>query len=68
MLELDKEIVNVAWHANATAPVNVVPFDVYSCKFVPSHVALYTVVLFEEIHQVIEVFQVDILNPKAVQK
>ena len=68
MLEFYKEIVDVAWHANATAPVNVVPFDVYSCKFVPRHVALYTVVLFEEIHQVIEVFQADVLNPKVVHK
>ena len=68
MLELEKEIVDVAWHANVTAPVNVVPFDVYSCKFVPSHVALYAVVLFEEIQQVIEVFQADILNPKVVHK
>ena len=30
MLELDKEIVNVSWHADATASVNIVPFDVYS--------------------------------------
>ena len=68
MLEFDKEIVYVAWHADATAPVNIVPFDVDSSKFVPRHVALYSVVLFEEIQQVVEVFKADILHPKVIQK
>ena len=49
MLEFDKEIVDGAWHADATGPVNVVPFDVDSSKFVPRHVALFSVVFFEAI-------------------
>ena len=56
MLEFDKEIVNVAQNADATAPVDIIPFDVYSRKFGPHHVALYSVVFFEEIQRVIEVF------------
>ena len=68
MPEFDEEIGDVAWYADATVPVNIVPFDVYSCKFVSSHVALYAVVLFEEIQQVIVVFQANILNLKTVHK
>ena len=66
MLEFDLEIVNVAWHADATAPVNVVPFDVYSRKFVPRHVALYSVVFFDEIQQVVEVLKADLLHSKVI--
>ena len=68
MLEFYKEIVYVAWHADATAPVNVVPFDVNSSKFVPRHVALYSVVFFEEIQQVVEVFKANVLLPKVIHK
>ena len=68
MLESDKEFVNAAWHADATAPVNIIPFDVYSSKFVPRHVALYSVVFFEEIQQVVEVFKADVLHPKVIHK
>ena len=56
MLELDKEVFDIASHANATAFVGVVPFNVDSRKSVPRHVDLYSVVLFEEIQQVVEVF------------
>ncbi len=49
MLELDKEVFDVALYANATAFVNVVPLDVDPGKLVPCHVALYSVVLLEEI-------------------
>jgi hypothetical protein len=68
MLEFDEEIIDVAWHADETAPVHVVPFDVDSCKLVPRHVELHSVVFFEEILQVVEVFKADVLHPKVVQK
>ena len=57
MLEFDEEILDVALHADATAPVHVVPFDVDSCELVPRHVELHSVVFFEEILQVVEVFK-----------
>ena len=68
MLEFEEEIFDVSWHADATAPVNIVPFDVDSSKFVPRHVALYSVVFFEEIQQVVEVFKADVLHPKVIHK
>ena len=46
MLEFDEEIIDVAWHADATAFVHVVPFDVDSCKLVPQHVELHSVIFF----------------------
>ena len=35
VLELGKEVLNVASHANATAFVDIIPFDVDSGKLVP---------------------------------
>ena len=68
MLELGEKISNVASHANATAFVDVVPFDVDPSKFVPCHVALNSVVFFEDIQQVVEVFQANIFHTKVVYK
>ena len=68
MLEFYKEIVDVAGHSDATAPINIIPFDVYSRKKSPRHVALYSMVFFEEIQQVIEVFKTDVLHPKVIHK
>ena len=68
MFEFEKEIVDVAWHDDATAPINVVPFDIKSCKLVPRHVELHSMVFFEEILQVVEVFKADVLHPKVVHK
>ena len=56
MLELGKEVLKVATHANATTLVDVVPLDVDSGKLIPCHAALYSVVFLEEIQQVVEVF------------
>ncbi len=68
VLELDKEVLNVALHANATAFVDVVPLDVDSGKLIPCHVALYSVVLLEEIQQVVEMFNAHILHTKVVTR
>ena len=68
MIELDEEVFDVALHANATAFVDVVPFDVNPSKFVPCHWALNSVVFFEDIQQVVEVFQDNILDTKIVNK
>ena len=35
MLKLDEKVFDVALHANSTAFVDVVPFDVHARKFVP---------------------------------
>ena len=70
MLELDKEVFDIASHANATAPAHVVPFDVDSCKLISQHVELHSMVFFEEILQVVEVevFKADVFHPKVVHK
>ena len=66
MLELDKEVFDVALHADVTLFVNVVPLDVNSRKFITCHVTLYSVVFFEEMQQVIEVLQANVLHPKVI--
>jgi len=66
MIELDEEVFDVASHANATAFVSVVPLDVNSSKFITCHVTLYSVVIFEEMQQVIEVLQAIVLHPKVI--
>ena len=68
VLELGKEVLNVALHANATAFVDVVPLDVDLGKLVPCHVALYSVVLLEEIQKVVKMFNAHILHTKVVHK
>ncbi len=68
VLELGKEVINVASHANATAFVDVVPLDVDSGKLIPCHVALYSVVLLEEIQQVVEMFNANVFDTKVVHK
>ena len=68
MLEFDEEIIDVAWHADGTAFVHIVSFDVDSCELVTQHVELHSVVFFEEILQVVEVFQADVFHPKVVHK
>jgi hypothetical protein len=68
MIELDEEVFDVALHANVTAFVDVVPFDVDPSKFIPCHVALNSVVFFEDIQQVVEVFKANILHTKIVYK
>ena len=68
MIDLDEEVFDVALHANATAFVDVVSFDVDPSKLVPCHVALVSVVFFEDIQQVVEVFEANILDTKIVYK
>ena len=68
MLELSEEVFDVASHANVTAFVDVVPFDVDPGKLVPCYVALYSVVLLEEIQEVVEMFNAHILHTKVFHK
>jgi hypothetical protein len=66
VIEFYEEVVNVAQHADSTVPVNVVPLDVYACKLVLFYVKLYSVVFFEEVQHVVEVFYANIFNPKVI--
>ena len=49
MFKFDEEIVDVPRHNDATAPANIVPFDVNPCKLVACHVELYTVKFLERL-------------------
>ena len=68
MLELDEKFFNVALHTHATSPVHVVHLDVDSCKLVACHVALHSVVFFEEMQEVVEMLQADILHAKVIHQ
>jgi len=40
MFELNEQGVDVTWHADATATICIVPFDMDTRKFISSHVEL----------------------------
>ena len=66
MFEFDEEIVDVPWHIDATAPVNIVLFDVNTYKFVACHVELYTVKFLEQLQEMIEVFDSHVFDTKVI--
>ncbi len=47
MFELDEQIVDVPGHAESAALARIIPADGNASKFVPSHVALDTMVFLE---------------------
>ncbi len=66
MFKLDEKVLNVAGHTDATPASCVVPFDVNTRKFVASHVELDPVELLENITEMVEVFELNILQPKVI--
>ncbi len=44
----------------------VVPFDINTCKFIPSHVALDPMEFLEKIKEMVEVFNSNIFDPKVI--
>jgi hypothetical protein len=66
MFKLDKNVLDVAGHTNATPASCVVPFDVNTPKFVAGHVELDPVELLENIAEMVEVFEPIILYPKVI--
>ena len=66
MFEFDEKIVNVPWHTDATAPANMAPFDVDTCKLVVCHVELYTMKFLGQLQEMIEVFDSHIFDTKVI--
>ncbi len=66
MLKLNEQVFDVPWHADATATICIVPFDMYTCKFISSHVALDPVEFLENIQEVVEVFDSNIFHTNLI--
>jgi hypothetical protein len=66
MFEFDEKVLNVAGQTDATPAGCVVPFDVNTRKFVTGHIELDPVELLENIAEMVEVFEPNILHPKAI--
>jgi hypothetical protein len=66
IFEFDEEIVDVPQHTDATAPVNIVPFYVNTCKLVACHVELYTLKFLKQLQEMIEVFDSHVFNIKVI--
>ncbi len=57
---------NVPRHADMAAFAWVIPFDGDACKFIAGHVELYSMVLPENIKEIVEVFDPHIFNPEII--
>jgi len=66
MLKLNEQVFDVPWHADATAKICIVPFDMYTRKFISGHVALDPVEFLENIQEVVEVFDSNIFHTKVI--
>ncbi len=66
MLELDEQGFDVSFHADAAVLTSIVPLDVDASKLVPSHVKLNSVIFFEKIQEVVEVFNPTIFNTEVI--
>ena len=66
MLELDKEVLNVAGHAETTAFTNIIPCDGDAGKFISGHVELYPMVLLEKVKEEVELFDANVFDPKVI--
>jgi hypothetical protein len=67
MFKLDEKVLDVAGHTDATPAGCVVPFDIYTRKFVVGHVELDPVKLLENIAEMVEVFKPNILHPNIIK-
>ena len=66
MLKPNEQVFDVPWHADATATICIVPFDMYTCKLISGHVALDPVEFLENIQEVVEVFDSNIFHTKVI--
>jgi hypothetical protein len=66
MFKLDKKVLDVAGHTDATPAGCKVPFDVDIHKFVASNVELDLMELLEHIAEMVEVFNPNIIHPKVI--
>jgi hypothetical protein len=66
VFEFDEESVDVPRHADTAASASVVPFDVNASKFVTSHVVLHSMKFFEEVKEMVEVFNTHVFHTKVI--
>ncbi len=66
MLKLNEQVFDVPWHADATATICIVPFDINTRKFISGHVALDPVEFLENVQEVVEVFNSNIFYTKVI--
>jgi hypothetical protein len=66
MLKLNEQVFDVPWHADATATICIVPFDINTRKFISGHVALDPVEFLENVQEVVEVFDSNIFHTKVI--
>ena len=66
MLKLNEQGFDVTWHADATATICIVPFDSNTRKFITGHVELDPVKFFENVQEVVEVFDSDVFYTKVI--
>jgi hypothetical protein len=65
MLKLNEQVFDVPWHADATAMICIVPFDINARKFISGHVALDPVEFLEKVQEVVEVLIPTYSTPKS---
>ena len=66
MLKLNEQVFDVPWHADATAMICIVPFDMNTRRFISGHVALDPVEFLEHVQEVVEVFDSNIFHTKVI--
>ncbi len=66
MLKLNEQVFNVPWHTDATATICIVRFDINTHKLISGHVELDPVEFFENVQEVVEVFDSNIFYTKVV--
>jgi hypothetical protein len=60
MFELNEQGFDVTWHADATATICIVPFDINTRKLISCHVELEPMEFLENVQEVGEVFESDV--------
>jgi hypothetical protein len=66
MFELNEQGFDVTWHADATATICIVPFDMDTRKLISGHVELDPVEFLENVQEVVEVFDSDVFYTKVI--
>ena len=66
MLELEKQVVDVPWHAEAIPCTSIIPFDGDAGKFGSSHIELYPMVSLEKVKEEVEMFNANVFDTKVI--
>jgi hypothetical protein len=65
MFELNEQGFDVTWHTDATAMNCIVPFDFDTRKLISGHVELDPVEFFENVQEVVEVFDSNVFYTRG---